>query len=193
MTDRAGVDTGGFGGGSRSGGALKVLAWIGGIGCLLAILLVATCVGGAGYLFQTARSGTADVVEPFFEDLHAGRWDRAYERLGPGWRGRMDPDAFRAEFEPLIERVGALSDLDIRSLQAEVDEGTKDIRYRATFERGVATVAVRLVTGDDGVARIEGLRMNLPAEPPATDDAMELPGVTVIEGEDGGAADEDRP
>lgn len=193
MADRAGVDTGGFGGGSRSGGTLKVLAWIGGIGCLLAILLVATCVGGAGYLFQTARSGAADVVEPFFEDLDAGRWDRAYDRLGPGWRGRMDREAFRTEFEPLVERLGALRDLDIRSIEAELDEGRRDIRYRAAFERGEATVAVRLVAGEDGEVWIEGLRMNVPSEPPAADDPLELPGVTLIEGDEKDTTEEDRP
>ena len=194
MADRSGVDTGGFDGGRAGGGALKVFTWIGGIGCLAAILLVATCVGGAGYLFQSARTGTTDVVEPFFEDLDSGRWERAYDRIGDGWRERMDLDAFRAEFEPLRDRLGALQDLDIRGLRAETDVPMREIRYLATFDRGEARITVRLEADDDGVERIEGLRMDLRTDPGTLDeDPLRLPGVSVIEGSAAGPEPDGEP
>jgi hypothetical protein len=174
MSDRAGVDTGGFGGGSGWTPA-KSCAVAAGIGCILLIALLATCVGGGAFFFHRATGSATTEIEPFLREISEGRFEAAYARIAPSWQESTTLDEFREQFSAFQEGLGAFESLSVRGLRIEAGtESYREVTYEARYENGSARIEVRLEKDDDGVERIAGMRSTsaprpLPAEPEADD------------------------
>jgi hypothetical protein len=175
MSDRAGVDTGGFGGGSRStfGKGCAVAA---GIGCIVLIALLATCVGGGAFMFNRSAKSATSEIEPFLTDLSEGRYEAAYERVAPSWQDSTTLDEFREQFTAFQQELGRFESLSVRGLKIEGGTNAfREVTYEATYEYGSARIRVRLEKDEDGIERIAGVRTEsrsrgLPEVPAPLDD-----------------------
>ena len=174
MSDRAGVDTGGYGGRSRWSPG-KGCAVAAGIGCLLVIALFATCVGGGALWFQRSADSATTEIEPFLREISEERFEAAYARIAPSWQASTTLDEFREQFTAFQQGLGSFESLSVRGIRFETGtESYREVTYEARYENGSARIEVRLEDDDDGIERIAGVRTTsrpqaLPAEPDAED------------------------
>lgn len=178
MSDRAGVDTGGFGGGAGWTPA-KGCAVAAGIGCILLIALLATCVGGGALWFKRSADSATTEIEPFLREISEQRFEAAYARVAPSWRANTTLDEFREQFTAFQEGLGPFESLSVRGIRFESGpESYREVTYEARYENGSARIEVRLEKDDDGIERIAGVRSTsrprpIPPEPDADEDAVE--------------------
>jgi hypothetical protein len=175
MSDRAGVDTGGFGGGSGWTPA-KGCAVAAGIGCIVLIALLATCVGGGAFWFKRSADSATSEIEPFLREISEDRFEAAYARIAPSWQATTTLDEFREQFSAFQQGLGRFESLSVRGLRIESGTASfREVTYEARYENGSARIEVRLEEDDDGVERIAGVRTTsrpraLPPEPAGEDD-----------------------
>lgn len=192
MSDRAGVDTGGYGGGSGSGWSFgKGCAVAAGIGCIVLIAVLGMCVGGGLVLFKRSTEGATAEIEPFLREIADQRYEAAYDRIAPSWKATVTFDQFREQFATFQKDLGRFESLSVRGLRIESGSRPyREIVYEAQYELGSARIQVRIEKDDDGVERIAGVRTEswsrAPSDVPEFGDS---PDPADLPGSDGGAVE----
>jgi len=175
MFDRSGVDTGGFGGGGARRGPWKGCAIAAGIGCILTIALIATCVGGGAWFFHKSSSTATDDLRRLLDLVREDRFDDAYRGVSATWRDSTTPEEFRVQAEGLRPLATDDLELSIRGMRIESgDERYREVTYLATFGGERAVVRIRLQRDPDGVERISGVQVDRRASPGEADGSEDL-------------------
>lgn len=150
----------------------KVWPWV-----LVAVLgggflLVVGCCGFIGWRFFSASNEVSGTVDEFLRRIGNGRAEAAYDELTTFRFRRAEGRAEFAKRSAMIrERLGRYLEKGTRQFYLNYRNGTWHARasYGATFEKGTATVTVRL-TKQSGRWLIDGCDIDAPAlQPPEND------------------------
>jgi hypothetical protein len=141
---------------------LSCLGW----GCLVLVVVSALGIGGCVTYFYKGGSGAHEVARSYLAAVDAGRFDEAFETLGPGFTEERGVAEFIAFEETARAEFGACGDWRLRGTTFDREPGltASNLTFLGSCEDQPVTVTFILEKLDDRWV-IQDIRYNGGEEP----------------------------
>ncbi len=123
-----------------------------GIGCLGCLGLIIIVAGVMGWVYYHGKTTLSPMAADFIRLAESGEYDAAYEELGQGWKNEQSLDQFKDYYTNYIKALGNRRSLKFFKSQENVtttDGRTAVVSFKATYEKGNATLVVSMKKYDD--------------------------------------------
>lgn len=138
---------------------MSCLGW----GCLVVVVLSALGIGGCVAYVYKGGSAAHTVANTYLESVDAGRYEEAFQSLGPGYTDDRGLGEFVAFEQEARAQMGTCSDWRLRGTEIDREPGLSAtmLTYRGLCERGPVEVVFNLEKVDS-LWVIQDIRYNEP-------------------------------
>jgi hypothetical protein len=136
-------------------------SWLGclGWGCLIVVVIAIVGIGGCVFVLYRGTAGASTVTDLYLESVVDGRWEEAYEQLGPVFRNDNRLEDFVAFEQAARHELGRCDSSQHRGISLDHREGRTlaTLTYRLQCEKGAARVVFTVEKVEDAWL-IQGVR-----------------------------------